>query len=48
MDAERTFVAEDGTKIEEFYWAGKMVVYVNNTKSDKTFNELLETLGGNV
>ena len=29
----------NGYKIEEYYWNGKIVVYVNNTKTDKTFKE---------
>ena len=30
-----------GHLIEEFWWAGKPVVYVDNRASDKTYNEEL-------
>ena len=29
----------NGQRIEEFYWAGKYVVYVNNCASDLSFEE---------
>lgn len=29
----------NGQRIEEFYWAGKFVVYVNNRASDLSFEE---------
>lgn len=29
----------NGNKIEEYYWAGKLVVYVNNCKFDGWFEE---------
>ena len=37
MDCERKMVI-DGVKIEEFYWAGKLVVYVNNRLTEKSFD----------
>lgn len=30
------------TIVEEFYWAGRMVVYVNNRKYNGTFEEATE------
>lgn len=42
MTPERKYVALNGDKVEEYYWGGKMVVYVNNHASDKTFNELVD------
>lgn len=32
----------NGNKIEEFYWAGELVVYVNNMKFDGCFEEAVE------
>lgn len=32
-------------KIEEFYWNGRFIVYVNNHKSDMTFEEALKFYG---
>lgn len=31
-------------KVEEFYWAGKMVVYLNNRIQTQTFDELCSDL----
>jgi hypothetical protein len=42
MEADRTFIAKDGTKIEEFFWGGKVVCYVNNCLSTNTFEEELD------
>jgi len=38
MHPNRKTVINDST-IEEFYWCGRMVVYVNNYKTDKSFNQ---------
>lgn len=32
----------NGNKIEEFYWAGKLIVYVNNRRFDGSFEEAAE------
>ena len=29
----------NGNKIEEFYWNGEMVVYVNDRRTDRTYDE---------
>jgi hypothetical protein len=29
-------------KIEEYYWNGKMVVYVNNKLTEKTYEEVIQ------
>jgi hypothetical protein len=38
MTADRKTII-NGVKIEEFYWAGKMICYVDNRLSSKTFDE---------
>ena len=38
MNAER-YTEINGKTIEEYYWAGKLVVYVNNFKFDGTYEE---------
>lgn len=43
MDANRTKKI-NGSKIEEFYWAGKMVVYINNRKFDGSFDKAIESV----
>jgi hypothetical protein len=43
MTPERTKVIDD-TKIEEFYWAGKMVVYVNNQLTPGSFDQVCNRL----
>lgn len=42
MSPDREYIAKNGDKVQEYYWAGKMVVYVNNQLSKKTFNELVD------
>ena len=39
MQPERKKVV-DGQKIEEFYWNGKMIVYVDNRLSDKAYDDI--------
>lgn len=34
----------DGTTVREFYWAGDMVVYVNNRIVNDTFDHVCATL----
>lgn len=29
----------NGHKVEEYYWAGRKVVYINNRLTEKTFDE---------
>jgi hypothetical protein len=41
MEAERTFVNRNGDKVDEFAWGSKTVVYINNTLTDKTFNQVV-------
>ena len=31
-----------GQLVEEFYWNGRMVVYVNNAKTEGTFDEVCD------
>jgi len=38
MNADRK-ININGVKIEEYYWAGKFVCYVNNKLSEKSFDE---------
>lgn len=38
MIPERKQVIE-GVKVEEFYWAGRQVVYVDNRLTDESFDE---------
>lgn len=33
-----------GSRVEEFYWAGKMVVYVNNQLVSESFDEAVKRL----
>ena len=33
-----------GHKVEEYYWNGKMVVYVDNKKTEETFAESCKRL----
>jgi hypothetical protein len=30
MQPDRKYVRKNGDKVEEYYWAGKMVAYINN------------------
>jgi hypothetical protein len=41
VTAERTFNI-NGNKIEEFYWNGRFIVYVNGKLSEKTYEEARE------
>jgi hypothetical protein len=34
----------DGKKVEEYYWGGKMVVYIDNHFTEMTFEEAVEDL----
>ena len=34
----------NGKKVEEYYWAGNMVVYIDNHATDMTFEEALAHL----
>lgn len=34
----------DGTKVEEFYWAGKMVVYIDNQRTDESYDAACKRL----
>jgi len=43
MNPERTKTI-NGTTIEEYYWAGKFVVYINNKLSDYTFEQAIKSL----
>lgn len=38
MTPDRVKVIDDN-RVEEFYWAGKMVVYINNRATDETFEK---------
>lgn len=43
MNLER-FKIINGIKIEEYYWAGRYVVYINNKLSDYTFKQAVKIL----
>jgi hypothetical protein len=43
MSPERKEIV-NGKKVEEYYWAGKMVVYVNNYGVEMTFEEACNAL----
>lgn len=32
----------NGLLIEQYYWNGKMITYIDNTKFDGTFSEAIE------
>lgn len=36
----------NGNIIEEYYWAGELVVYINNRLSNYTFEQAVEALEG--
>lgn len=42
MSPDRKFVRENGDKVEEYYWGGKYVVYINNYATDKAFNDVVD------
>ena len=44
MKADRKKVLSDGRVVEEYYWNGKLVVYIDNKKTGKTFNEVKSAL----
>ena len=44
MDSERS-VKINGNLIEEFYWAGEIVTYVNNKLEKGTFEEVCKRYG---
>ena len=39
MEAERTKII-DGQKVEEFYWAGKYVVYINDKLTKMNYADI--------
>lgn len=43
MSPDRVKVIDDH-KVEEFYWAGKMVVYIDNQLTDETFERACNRL----
>ena len=43
MNPERKKII-DGHKVEEFYWNGEMVVYIDNYATEKTFEEVVSDL----
>ena len=43
MKAERKKIV-NGKTIEEFYWAGKFVVYVDNNLKNGTFDEIVKKI----
>ena len=45
MEPDRSFIAENGAKIEEFYWNGRSVVYIDNRFVNMTFNALVDLFG---
>lgn len=34
----------NGIKVEEYYWSGKMVVYIDNHKTGESFDQACERL----
>ena len=42
MEPQREYITKNGIKIEEFLWNGKLKVYINNQKSNKTFEQELD------
>ena len=36
----------NGHKVEEFYWNGRMVVYVDNAKTVESYSQALSRVGG--
>ena len=43
MTPERSFLIKSD-KVEEYYWNGEMVVYVNNHSTEDTYEEACEKL----
>ena len=43
MNAERSVIIND-TKISEYWWAGKMVVYIDNCASELSFENACEAV----
>ena len=43
MTPDRT-ITIDGNRVEEFYWAGRMVVYINNHSTEETFEQACKRL----
>lgn len=43
MTPDRVKVIDDN-RVEEFYWAGKMVVYINNRATEETFEKACNRL----
>ena len=42
MEPEREFVRKNGDKVQEYYWAREMVVYINNHLTPLTFNAVVD------
>lgn len=43
MSPDRVKIIDD-QRIEEFYWAGRMVVYIDNKLTDETFDQACNRL----
>ena len=43
MDSQRTETI-NGIKVEEYYWNGKVVVYVDNQKVEGTFEDACKAI----
>lgn len=43
MSPERKTIIDD-RKVEEFYWAGKLVVYIDNRLTDETYEAACKRL----
>lgn len=38
------YIEINGVKVEEFYWNRKLIVYVNDLRIDKTYDEVVKEL----
>lgn len=43
MTPDRKTIIDD-RKVEEFYWGGRMVVYIDNQKTDETYEAACKRL----
>lgn len=43
MSPNRTKIIK-GIKVHEYYWNGKFVVYIDNHKTDESFNDAVKRL----
>ncbi|MCW8960160.1 MAG: hypothetical protein OQK29_01270 [Ignavibacteriaceae bacterium] len=43
MNANRAKTIK-GVKVEEFYWNGRLVVYIDNHKTDESFDSAVKRL----